>query len=668
MIPLVTEPSHAVFLSYAAQDAEAAQKICDALRAGGIEVWLDQSELRGGDAWDRQIRKQIHDCALFIPLISQHSQERLEGYFRLEWKLAVDRSHRMAAERSFVLPVVVDSTRERDALVPDSFRDVQWTYLPAGELSPAFVARVAALLGAPAPVATTPGPSPTPVTALPASARNRRVVWIALGLVALAIVIGGAWFALQRLHRHTEAGVAGQAPPAVMEKSIAVLPFTDLSEKHDQEYFADGMAEEIVDLLVKVPDLKVIGRTSSFRFKGKTGDLREIGSVLGAAYVVEGSVRRSANRIRVTAQLIDSRDGTHRWSETYDREASDTLKVQNDIAASLVRALQLEVTSGTHLQGRVLPKNSEVYDSYLRGLHALNRYDQRGFEEAAAHFRHALEVDPSFVPAAAQLTRALFDQPSFGFVPPQIGFEQAREAANQALRLDSESALAHAYLGGVHSLYDWDWPAAEQELRTAVKLAPDDPTVLLMVAEERMVVGQLLEALHLTDAAIASDPLHAGLYEVRGWVYLRLGRLAEAEAANSRLLEISPTYVLGHYDLGIVLLMQGRTEAALAEMQKETSLGMQTAGLAVVYSGLHRVKDADTALARLEVENAAGMAFSIAEAYAFRGQKDQAFRWLDKAYAQKDFSLWLIKGDPLLKNVEGDHRFAAFLQRMNLPE
>src|SRR6516162_4576001 len=173
--------SGAVFLSYASQDAEAAQKICDVLRAGGIEVWLDQSELRGGDAWDRQIRRQIHDCALFIPLISQHSQERLEGYFRLEWKLAVDRSHRMAAERSFIVPVVVDSTRERDALVPDSFRDVQWTHLPGGRPSQPFVARVTALLGAPTLVATARPGSALAGGSL-SQTRNRRSLRIAIGL------------------------------------------------------------------------------------------------------------------------------------------------------------------------------------------------------------------------------------------------------------------------------------------------------------------------------------------------------------------------------------------------------------------------------------------------------------------------------------------------------
>src|SRR5215469_236570 len=255
----VSAPTGAVFLSYASEDAEAARRICDGLRAVGIEVWFDQSELRGGDAWDRQIRKQIHDCALFVPLISQHSQERLEGYFRLEWKLAVDRSQRMAAERSFVVPVVVDSTRERDALVPDSFRDVQWTHLPGGKASGDFVARVTALLGAPGPAPTTPGPNPAPVTAAPVGERNRRVVWIPLGLVALAIVIGGGWFALQHsgLHRQAASSVALQSQPAITEKSIAVLPFVDLSEKHDQEYFADGIAEEIIDQLADIPELRV---------------------------------------------------------------------------------------------------------------------------------------------------------------------------------------------------------------------------------------------------------------------------------------------------------------------------------------------------------------------------------------------------------------------------
>jgi TolB-like protein len=659
----------AVFLSYASQDAEPARKICNALRAAGIEVWFDQSELRGGDAWDRQIRRQIHDCALFIPLISQHSQERLEGYFRLEWKLAVDRSHRMAAERSFVVPVVVDSTRERDALVPDSFRDVQWTHVPKGEVSPALVARVRALLGAPASVATAAaGAAPAPVNSRRARNWNHRAVWVPCALAILGIIVAGAWFALQRLHRHTEAGVAGQTPPGITEKSIAVLPFADLSEKHDQEYFADGMAEEIIDLLVKVPDLKVIGRTSSFRFKGKTGDLREIGSVLGAAYVVEGSVRRSADHIRVTAQLIDSRDGTHRWSDTYDREVSDILTVQDQIATNLVRALQLEVGRSSFIEGRAVPRNGEVYDSYLRGLHALNRFDQTGMDEAVAHFRHALTLDPRFVPAAEQLARTLCDQPSWGFVPPSIGFEQARVAADNALELDPNSAGAHAVLGCVHTWYDWDWPAALREVKTAMALAPNDPYVLVTAAIEREATGQWSEALALCEAALSTDPLLATVHQNRGWASAYLGRLEEAERAMRRVLEISPTYGSAHHDLGVILLMEGKPQDALSEMQKETPVGGRSAGLALVYHALHRDREADVELAGLEAEHATDMAMWIAEAHAFRGQKDQAFAWLDRAYTQKDIYLWTIKGDPLLKNMATDPRYRALLRKMNLPQ
>ena len=287
-------PAGTVFLSYASQDSEAAQRICDALRAAGIEVWFDQSELRGGDAWDRHIRERIHDCRLFIAVISANTEARDEGYFRREWGLAVDRTRDMDEKKAFLLPVVIDNSVERNARVPERFHGIQWTRLPGGVTPSAFVARVAALLGAPAPAAAV-GPGSAPVSSRPAHVRNPRAIWIPLGLATLAIIVGGGWFALQRsaLHRHAKTGVTVQSRPAVMEKSIAVLPFADLSEKHDQEYFADGMAEEVINLLAKLPDLKVIGRTSSFQFKGRNEDLRKIGQSLGAAYVLEGSVRRS---------------------------------------------------------------------------------------------------------------------------------------------------------------------------------------------------------------------------------------------------------------------------------------------------------------------------------------------------------------------------------------
>ena len=371
-----------------------------------------------------------------------------------------------------------------------------------------------------------------------------------------------------------------------------------MSEKKDQEYFGDGMAEEILNLLVKIPDLKVIGRTSSFQFKGKSNDLRKIGAALGAAYIVEGSVRRFGDQVRVTAQLIDTRDGAHRWSDTYDRNASDVLKVQDEIAASLVRALQLEVTASSRLPAQASLHSGEAYDSYLRGLHALDRHDQRGFEEAVADFRRALELDPAFVGAAEALARALRNLADDGFVSARTG---------------------------------WD-------------------------------------AMRLLDAANAADPLDVGIHVNRGACLLRLGRFAEAEAAYHRVLEIAPTHAWGHHYLGVLLLTEGKAEAALAEMQKVAIAGVQAAGFAVVYQALHRTKDADAALARLEAQNAGDLALLIAEAYAFRGQKDSSFRWLERAYVQKDISFPLLMGDPLLKKLEGDPRYKAFLRNMNLPQ
>ena len=328
---------------------------------------------------------------------------------------------------------------------------------------------------------TRPAPSSHPTTPSTAALRRRLVPL----LIAAVALMAAGYFAFDRFvvsKRVAPPIVSGSTPvlptlSTIPEKSIAVLPFVDMSEKHDQEYFGDGMAEEILNLLVKIPEIKVIGRTSSFQFKGKTDDLRTICAALGAAYVVEGSVRRSGDHVRVTAQLIDTRDGAQRWSETYDRDVSDVLRVQDEIAASVVRALQLEVKSSTGFKAQRTLRNSDAYYSYLRGLHATDRFDQGGLEESITHFRHALELDPSFVPAAESLARSLLELASWGFAPAETGFANARAAAEATIKLDSTSALGHACLGDVYTKL-LDWPATEPEIKTAVALAPNNPRVL----------------------------------------------------------------------------------------------------------------------------------------------------------------------------------------------
>jgi hypothetical protein len=291
--------SRAVFISYASQDAEAVQRICVALRSAGVEVWFYQSELQGGDAWDPKIRREVHDCALFIPIISAQTASRHEGYFRLEWNLADQRTHMMARNRVFVVPVCLDATPEAASDVPESFQRVQWTRLPGGETPPAFVERIKRLLSPElSPLSAMSGATPGLRKPMRPTWRSKPVL-LALAAVfaALACFVAGKFW----IPKYLTPTPAAFAPPP---HSIAVLPFVNLSGDKEQEYFSDGLTEELIELLGKTPGLRVIARTSSFYFKGKAEKLETIAAELRVANVLEGSVRKSGERLRVTAQLI----------------------------------------------------------------------------------------------------------------------------------------------------------------------------------------------------------------------------------------------------------------------------------------------------------------------------------------------------------------------------
>jgi TolB-like protein/Tfp pilus assembly protein PilF len=624
----VTEPSHAVFLSYASQDAEAAQKICEALRAAGIEFWFDQSELRGGDIWDQKIRRQIRECAIFMPIISANTQTRLEGYFRLEWRLADQRTNLMAKSRAFLLPVCIDDTLESAAEVPESFLAVQWLRLPAGSSLAELTDRLSALLaGDP-------------------SARQSQ----------------------SRLAASKQSARSGtDTPLQVRQKTVAVLPFHDLSEKKDQEYFADGIAEEILNLMSRVPGLRVIARTSSFRFRGKSDDLGSIATQLGAGFVVEGSVRQSGSRVRVSARLIDTTDGVQRWSNSYERDISDVLTVQEEIAVNLVSALQLEVAPEVITTLRAPPASTEAYDAFRRGLHVLYRFDQAGLQQAVGHFRRALELDPSFVQPAEMLAATFDLLTEWQILPPSQGWEETRAAANLALQLDPGSPGGHIILGNIHTYYDWDRAAAAREVNTALQLAPNNAYVITLAAKERLAVGDWTEALRLLNLAISIDPLQSFVFVHRGRLFQRVNRTSDAKKDFRRALEISPAYPRIHSHIAEVLLVEGNPEAALAELQQETP-AFSLKGLALVNHALKRHGESDAALARLVSERASIAPMSIAEVYAFRGQIEEAFEWLERAIAQKEITTGYIKGDPLLSPLVADPRYARCLRKMNLPE
>ena len=669
--PASLQTKGAVFLSYASEDGAAVGRIASALRAAGIEVWFDKTELRGGDAWDRQIREQIHHCRLFIPVISANSERRDEGYFRREWSLAADRSRDMAHKRAFLLPVAIDETPEKGASVPEKFHELQWTRLPAGITPPTFVERIQRLLSldaAPAKAVGTPVALDATSHGLSASGRPplrlKRALWAISAVLALAL----AYFVADRfwLSKRTlvEARGASSAATVAAEKSIAVLPFVDLSEKHDQEYFADGMAEEVIDRLVNIPGLRVIGRTSSFQFKGRNQDLRSIGETLGVNYVVEGSVRKSADRVRITAQLIDARDGSHLWSETYDRPADDALLTQGEIAVTLARSLEIGIGADTPQPGRRV-KNDTAYDLYLRGRYAAERGDADGMATGVTYLRQALNEDPGFTAAAVALSLTYYNQ-AFTVVAPSSIFEASRHAAESALKLDPNLGLAHAILGAIHNDYDWNWAAADREFKQAMTLAPHDGRVWAMAADYAVALGQLDEAHRMLKQALAYDPLLADAYNTLAWTELCAGRYEESLVAARRVLEIDPTYDWGYINVGFALLHRGDPAGAVSEFKRQSNPMEQATGLALAYHALGRTTDETAALTKLITDGADNYAYEVAEVYAYRGERDKALQWLERAYVQKDAVLKWILRDPNLANLQSDPRYKAFLRKMKL--
>jgi len=675
--PATHASQRAVFLSYASDDADIAARISASLRAAGIEVWFDQNALRSGDAWDQKIRREIRDCTLFIPIVSRNTQARTEGYFRLEWHLADQRSHLIARSRAFLLPVCIDSTREADAEVPDSFTSVQWTRLPDGNVPPAFAERVARLLAQDEqtpPPRPQPAPSQTALGSRSAPARSSRARFgLLLGAALAASAIG--YVAINRLlpARHELAPAPASAPvapidaatrTAIPEKSIAVLPFADMSERKDQEYLSDGMTEEIIDLLVKVPELRVPARTSSFYFKGKSEDISAIARRLAVAHVLEGSVRKSGNRLRVTAQLVRADTGYQLWSETYDRDLKDVFKVQNDIARGVVDKLKLTLLTMASTSA-VSSANPEVHSLYLQGRFNLQGDSKENLERAIAFFERAAALDPNFAPAYADRGRAYFREVANGYLPVHDGLAKVMAMADRALALDPTSPKPYELIAAVKMTDSHDWAGARSAIDKALALDPTDSQVLFSDAFYIRTVGSSDEALVRFQRALERDPLNLLHRRYVGRAYYFAGRLDEAESMVRQVLQFDPTFPAAHYELGRIFLARGQIARAVAEFEAEQNSGWRGFGLPLGFHAQGRTAEADAALATL-VRTPEGQEFQIGETYAYFGNLDQAFVWLDRA-VDNDPGIQWIRGDPLLRGIVGDPRYVALLRKLNLP-
>jgi TolB-like protein/Flp pilus assembly protein TadD len=643
----MSDPPKAVFLSYASQDSNAARQICEALRASGVEVWFDAAGgLEHGDEWDTKIRRQIKECTFFLPVISANTQSRLEGYFRIEWELAAERAMGFAPNVPFILPIVIDQTGESDALVPERFRRVQWTRLPGG--------------------------------VVPAEVQARFLkLWAerAEGVVARPLQSAGGDDTVRKIR----ATPAGSPAPTHDDKSIAVLPFANMSADADNEYFSDGMTEEIINALVQVPELRVAARTSVFAFKGKADDLRTIAAKLNVRTVLEGSVRKAGNKVRITAQLINAADGYHLWSERYDRSLDDIFAVQDEIARTIAEKMKAKLGDGERKPLVVAPTDDvEAYQLYLQGRFFWNQRGA-GLLKGLKFFEAALARDPEYALALTGVADTYTLLAFYGIARPTDVMPKARAAAERALAIAPTLAEAHNALAFILLNYHWDVAGARTEFCRAIELKPTSVTARYWFASVAIAQGRFHEAVTIDEEAVRIEPLSLFANTHLGWMLLCAGRAEDAARRLAYVLEIEPRFLLAHWLLGLAYIALGRNTEGLTELKTSVELANKlpwmVASLGAALALVGRKDEARGVLT--ELTRRAGTEyvkpFHFAVLHACLGEEEAALTWLEQAVVERDFSLAYLAAETehfVGNNIPGRFldpaRRAALVKRLGL--
>jgi len=503
----------------------------------------------------------------------------------------------------------------------------------------------------------------TAASALESFSDKRRLWKLAvIPLLVLVVVaaIGGS-FHLARNRANTS---------SLNTASIAVLPFADVSPAKDQEYFSDGLSEQLIHDLARVSGLKVVGRSSAFQFKGKNEDVREVGRKLGVANVLEGSVRREGNHVRVTAELTKADDGFQLWSQTYDRKINDIFAVQDEIARAATEALQVKLlgSNGQPVPSTLRSANPEAYQAYLQANYFFGQgHSKESLGKALAYADQAIKLDEKYAPAWALRAGVQHRMAGFSLTDITEGYREARDDAERAIALDPTSASGYLALARTQNDYDWDWDAANTSLTKAAALEPGSADVLRLRSYLARELGDLDQAIKLNEQAIALDPLRTDFHLGQGYTLYLAGRYDEAQVELKKALDLHAQAAFAHVSLGEIFIAKRKPEQALAEIEKEPSEWARLTGQALVYHALGRDQDSNTALADLIGKYNADSAYQIAQAYAFRGQTDKSFEWLDRAYKQRDGGMTDVKIDPVFKNLRRDPRYVELLKRMRLP-
>jgi len=495
--------------------------------------------------------------------------------------------------------------------------------------------------------------------AMPQAARPKKHVWIYVVVIGAAISIG-----LFFLGRYTAGNkTAAATPNELPAKSIAVLPFVDLSPAKDQEYFCDGISEEILDALAKVEGLRVVARTSSFSFKAKNADVAEIAQKLNVQNILEGSLRREGNRIRITAQLVNAHDGFHIWSDTFERELGGVFAVQDEITRSIVDALKIKFA--VTLPPRT-GQNTEAYDLYLQGLYLSNKSDEENLRKSLNLFQRALDKDPTLSRAWVGIAKVWFWLAD-AYVKPLQAYQAVESAATKALELNENDAEAHAYLSEAKRVLHWDWKTGERELQRAVEIDPNSAMAHLLFAHHRLCSGDLAGGQIELDEAKRLDPLSPLISDHQAVLFLYSDRLDGAVAAAKRTLTIDPNYNYLEPTLARVYREQGKLEDALAlYLKAQQGTHEPNAGLAIAYARLGRITEAQRMLQQLIDKANRGYVAGeqIACVFVALDNHDEAFRWLNRAVDEHSGNIIAVHRE--LRPLYSDSRFPLLLRRMGI--
>ena len=490
--------------------------------------------------------------------------------------------------------------------------------------------------------------------------RRRRVAILS----AVAVILVAAGYVLwRRFH--------SAVSPGSQRIMLAVLPFQNLTGDPNLEYLSDGLTEELIAQLGRMQpeQLGVIARTSVMGYRRSDKRLDQIGHELSVQYVLESSVRRGADRLRITVQLVQVKDQSHLWTESYDYAPGDVLGLENNVGAAVAREIERRLIPQQQAHPiRLHPVNSAAFDAYLEGRYFFTRSSGKDdLDRATSYYERAIKLDSIYAPAWVGLSQTLERQADKGFVPNEDGYQRARKAVEKALELDPNLAEAHSQMGWIKLIHDWDWAGADTSFQRALALAPGNSTIVSYASSMSETLGRLDKALELDHQAVELDPLNALSQGTMAQHYYYVGRLEESAESLKKTLELNPDLPHAHQLLGLVYLMTGRPQEALSEIERESEAGWRLQGLALVYHAMGRRNEAETALAQYITKYQNAAAYEIAEVYVYIGKTDQAFEWLDRAYAQRDGGLSSVKVDPLLRNLHDDPRYSALLEKMRLP-